>query len=101
MKKTYICFEPGEQHPALCVVEKRSEIVGRMNPEVVMKYEVQSLEALPAGMPHIDMQEMVKTPHSESESAEDDDCDLALCMAVWYAAQDTEQTRGKNIPGLL
>ena len=61
MKKTYICFEPGEQHPALCVVEKRSEIVGRMNPEVVMKYEVQSLEALPSWMPHIDMQEKVKT----------------------------------------
>ena len=177
MKKTYICFEPGERHPVLCVVEKRSEIVGRLNPEVVMNYEVQSLEALPAGMSHIDMQEKVKSrmqkyimgdirfilgytyigeatarffegtslkpvritvtgeqelrkeglmlfvPYSdileridelrarealdfsvgasESEFADDDDCDLALGMAVWYAAQDSEQTIGKNIPGLL
>lgn len=177
MKKTYICFEPGEHHPALCVVEKRAEIVGRLNPEVVMNYEVQLLEALPTGMPHIDMQEKVKSrmqkytmgdirfilgytyikeatarffegtslkparimvtgeqelrkeglmlyvPYSdileridelrarealdfsagvsESEFADDDDCDLALGIAVWYAAQDAEQIRGKNIPGFL
>ena len=36
---------------------------------------------------------------TESGFIADDDCDLALGMAVWFAAQDAEHDKGTNIPG--
>jgi len=59
VKKTYICLEPGEHHPAMCVLEKYSEKIGHLNPTFKMIYDVRTLEALPSGMTNIDMREKI------------------------------------------
>ena len=175
IKKTYICLEPGETHPVLCILLKTSELIGRLNPKEKITYTIHTLEALPSEINNFDILELIKTrmkayvigdirfilgytyiaestarfyegtslkpakitvtgdqesykdkfmlyvPYSEllarmdelkeqdaitfaadvSESLarEDDDCDLSLGMAVWYASQDLEQVK-KNVPGI-
>ncbi|MBN1292330.1 MAG: hypothetical protein JXB48_10870 [Candidatus Latescibacteria bacterium] len=175
-QKTYICLEPGEMHPVLCILTKYTELVGRLNPVTKFQYDIRTLEILPVNISHFDLLELIKlrmksyvmgdirfilgctyikdsmmrffegtslkpvkititgdqesykdnfmlyVPYSElldsidsmndldalnfssdipdSLIREDDDCDLALGMVVWYAFKDTEQIKGKNVPGL-
>ncbi|MFC1606610.1 hypothetical protein ACFL47_01460 [Candidatus Latescibacterota bacterium] len=164
MKKTYICLEPGEHHPALCVVEKHFTTVGRLQAQENTTFEVKSLESLPSDISKFDLREKVaarmrkyimgnirfilgynyideetrrivessslkpvkitvtgenephrdefmnyvpytlmvdlqdklrssgaltyEMPVNETGFIEDEDCELALCMAIWYASQD-------------
>lgn len=172
IKKTFICLEPGEKHPSLCILVKMSEMVGRLNPTMKFRYTVHALEALPPGINNFDTLELIKSrmkayvmgdirflmgytyitesmarffegtslkparitvtggqesykdnfmiyvPYSEMLAQidalkeqeclsfasdtfeplarEDDDCDLTLGMAVWYAARDLDQLKKKH-----
>jgi len=172
IKKTFICFEPGESHPALCVLVKYSQQIGTLNPKYKIIYDVRTLESFPVGITYNDVLQRIKTLMSKyvmgdirfilgytyiSESVirffngtnlkpakitvtgdpesykdnfilhvpykeiaeridvlketdtltfdaevselllnEDDDLDLCLGMAVWYAAHDADQLKEKK-----
>lgn len=172
IKKTYICFEPGEHHPALCVLEKFSKEIGHLKPTIQTIYTVRWLESLPANSTYNDVLQKIRArmksyvtgtiriivgytyiseaaikffektnlqpvkitvtgdPESykenfmfyvtyreivermdalkeqetltfaagvsESSLREDDDLDLSLGMAVWFAHQDSEKVKNKS-----
>ncbi len=61
IKKTFICFEPGEKHSSLCILVKMSELVGRLNPTMKFLYTVHALETLPPGVNNLDTLELIKS----------------------------------------
>ena len=172
-KKTYICLEPGEKHPVLCVIVKHVKPSQVIVKEPKLFYEVLSVAVFPQEITLFNMVEKIRVelkkhvmgdsvfllghtymkepakeyfnksslkpaiitvtgeetsyrdaagtfhvPYSEildilddikenetirfssgvSESAlrEDDDMDLSLGMAVWYAHHDTERPKSKK-----
>ena len=172
IKKTYVCLEPGEIHPALCVLVKHTQQIGILKPTFKTVYDVRTLDALPAKSPYFDIIEKTKVyiklyvtgdirfilghtnisesfvnfferakikslnitvtgdqepykdnfmlyaPYreivetmdalkeqdvltfaedtSESDLIKDDDLDLSLGMAVWYATNDEKQFKEKK-----